>query len=419
MSGKRKYKSNYYKAGGGGGKKARYGEELKPGLKGFLITCGGNERYATIEAYRILNEYADKKYGTEQLSEDGNNPDQEDIEEDVDDIEGALNKQVKDIKKMNSRGTVRRFQSVQNKSKNVVFIKTTLETPGEFLLDIFNDILETKIKKTKVLLRFLPVIDTCHAKFDHITKQAQPIIEKYFHNAKESFSFCIMWKVRCNNTLKKEEVVTSLVKYIMSDDKIKHTIDYKTPDIVFNLDIVGNICCFGIVKDFYKYKKYNIDILLDATPEKPVENVDDAVKSVDDSVIKVADSVENVKKSIEEVQDSVNLVIDSVKNVVDSVTTVVDSVKTVINSVNENTDSSADHATDKNNESADVITIDAKVDDENTTEKEANKNVAQNINEHVITESVKTDNDEAENKVNSADDIKEESMNETKTEDLL
>ena len=36
-------------------------------MKGFLITCNNREKEAVKEAYNLLNEYADKLYGPEQV----------------------------------------------------------------------------------------------------------------------------------------------------------------------------------------------------------------------------------------------------------------------------------------------------------------------------------------------------------------
>lgn len=38
---------------------------LSPGLTGFLCTCNDRERECVLEAYNILNEYADQLYGKE------------------------------------------------------------------------------------------------------------------------------------------------------------------------------------------------------------------------------------------------------------------------------------------------------------------------------------------------------------------
>ncbi|XP_002168018.1 THUMP domain-containing protein 1 isoform X1 [Hydra vulgaris] len=245
---KRKNKA-YYKSSW---KKGNWAEELKPNIQGFIITCNCNEKQTVQECYRLLNEYAEKRYGPEVCEE--TNESYEDI-----DVDKALKKEVDEIKKM--KDTQRRFTSVKNKAKNVIFIKTTLPDPSQLSFDIYSDILSSQVRKTKFCLRLLPVVKTCYAKFDQIIAAATPLIEKFFHQSKSPFTFCIMWKVRCNNLLKKEEVVSRLVEIIFSEER-GHTTDYNAPKYVFNLDIIGNVCCFGFLEDYFKFKKYNLDLIV-------------------------------------------------------------------------------------------------------------------------------------------------------------
>lgn len=41
---------------------------VKPGIKGFVCTCNGNEKQCIRESYNILNEYADQLYGEEKVN---------------------------------------------------------------------------------------------------------------------------------------------------------------------------------------------------------------------------------------------------------------------------------------------------------------------------------------------------------------
>lgn len=49
-------------------KKKRMDLFVKPGLKGFLCTCNGYEKDCIRESYNLLNEYADKLYGEENVN---------------------------------------------------------------------------------------------------------------------------------------------------------------------------------------------------------------------------------------------------------------------------------------------------------------------------------------------------------------
>jgi len=240
-------------------KRPRTEEILRPGRQGFLITCANvHERKNTVmEAYRILNEYADKKYGPENILQ--NNNDDEDEDENIED---ALQKEVSGIKSSNAKGAERRFQSLPTKSKNTIFINANIEDPTSLLNEIFEDLISSQIKKTRTCLRFLPVMYTCYAKTDEIIKCAKKCIEPVFVNQTELeiIRFCIVWKTRCNNSLKRDDVLPPLVDYIFSE--VEHITDYNAPQLVVNIDVVGNICCIGLLKNFMEFKKYNIDLVV-------------------------------------------------------------------------------------------------------------------------------------------------------------
>jgi len=249
MSESRKRNKSYYK-GKFGSKKGRYNNDIRPKLKGFIITCGGQERSATLEGYKLLNEYADKKYGPEKI--EGMESDNEN-----DDIDATLSEQISSIKAA-AKSDERRFQSVQNKAKNVIFIKTTLDNPVDLVSDIFEDLLTSGLPKTQHCCKLLPVVDTCYAKVNHIVEAARPLFHKFFTESNQDFTYCIMWKARCNNTIKRDDVYPELIK-IIQEVEVNQKVSYTNPDVSINLDIIGNICCIGFLWNYHKYAKYNLD----------------------------------------------------------------------------------------------------------------------------------------------------------------
>ena len=57
-------KKNYFKAAKKS-KKYAEGKVLKEGMVGFLLTCNNREKEAVREGYNLLNEFADKLFGSE------------------------------------------------------------------------------------------------------------------------------------------------------------------------------------------------------------------------------------------------------------------------------------------------------------------------------------------------------------------
>jgi len=255
MSENRKRKKAFYK-GKYGGKKGKYQNDLRPKLKGFIITVNGQEKNARGEAYRLLNEYADKRYGPEQLDEAG----KESGDESEQDIEASLKQEVSNIKAAKDKD--RRFQIIQNKAKNVLFVKADVEDPNQLALDIFEDLSANSVAKTRHCCRLLPVIDTCYAKLNHIVEAAKPILKTLFTESQTPFStYCMTWKVRCNDTLKRDEVYGELLEYIKQFEG-DYEACYIDPDVVIDMNIIGNICCFGILRKWNQYSKYNLDAIV-------------------------------------------------------------------------------------------------------------------------------------------------------------
>ena len=64
-------------------KKPRRAFCLGPDQKGFLVTCNFREKEAIREAYQLLNEYADRMFGSEIAKPDPKSDD-DDVDEDID-----------------------------------------------------------------------------------------------------------------------------------------------------------------------------------------------------------------------------------------------------------------------------------------------------------------------------------------------
>lgn len=106
------------------------------------------------------------------------------------DIESALKKELSDIKSASSGQVERRFQSVQTKSSNVVFIKTNVDDPCALVNDVFSGFesgFESgSASNVRHCLKFVPVLETCHASIDEIVKRcSNTLIPTFFQGENE------------------------------------------------------------------------------------------------------------------------------------------------------------------------------------------------------------------------------------------
>ncbi|XP_041432388.1 THUMP domain-containing protein 1 isoform X2 [Xenopus laevis] len=201
QKGKKRFKSQFC----GNAKRQKRRHDLEVGMQGILITCNMNERKCVAEAYSLLNEYGDHMYGPEKLSEkdDGLSESEED-----DDAEAALKKEVNQIRTSTEKN-LRRFQSVESGANNVVFIRTLNVEPEKLVHHIFKDMYTTKKKKTRVILRMLPVSGTCKAFLEDLKKYAETFVAPWFKSPNKG-TFQIAYKARNNNHMNREEVIKEL-----------------------------------------------------------------------------------------------------------------------------------------------------------------------------------------------------------------
>ncbi|NP_001088169.1 THUMP domain containing 1 S homeolog isoform X1 [Xenopus laevis] len=277
QKGKKRYKSQFC----GNAKRQKRRHDLEVGMQGILITCNMNERKCVAEAYSLLNEYGDQMYGPEKLSEKDDGLTES--EEDDDDAEAALKKEVDQIRTSTEKN-LRRFQSVESGANNVVFIRTLNVEPEKFVHHIFKDVYTSKKKKTRVILRMLPVSGTCKAFLEDLKKYAETFFAPWFKSPNKG-TFQIVYKARNNNHMNREEVIKELAGIVASQNP-ENKVDLSKPENTIIVEIIKNVCCLSVVKDYTVFRKYNLQEVVKSSnednPQQPTkENKEDTPNSAD------------------------------------------------------------------------------------------------------------------------------------------
>ncbi|CAM4522367.1 unnamed protein product [Lepidochelys kempii] len=265
---KRRHKAQYVSGqqakrprGGGGG--AGGPRQLELGMQGILITCNMNERKCVGEAYSLLNEYGDLLYGPEKFT---NQDDRlSGSEEEEDDVEAALKKEVDQIRTSNEQ-KLRRFQSVESGANNVVFIRTLGVEPEKLVHHILMDLHTTKKKKTRVILRMLPISGTCKAFMEDMKKYSETFFEPWF-KAPNKGTFQIVYKARNNSHMSREEVIKELAGIVGSLNP-ENKVDLNNPQYTIVVEIIKNVCCLSVVKDYVLFRKYNLQEVVKSNKEE-------------------------------------------------------------------------------------------------------------------------------------------------------
>ncbi|XP_019505456.1 PREDICTED: THUMP domain-containing protein 1 [Hipposideros armiger] len=279
---KRKGKAQYMQA-----KRARRCDgggprQLEPGLQGILITCNMNERKCVGEAYNLLNEYGDDLFGPEKFSDKDQQPSGSKGEDD--DAEAALKKEVGDIK-ASTEMRLRRFQSVESGVNNVVFIRTLGIEPEKLVHHILQDMHKTKKKKTRVILRMLPILGTCKAFIEDMKKYAETFLEPWFKTPNKG-TFQIVYKSRNNSNIHRDEVIkvfAGIVGSLNSENKV----DLTNPQYTVVVEVIKAVCCLSVVKDYMLFRKYNLQEVVKTAKEPPQPPPEQAAQAADGKEAKV------------------------------------------------------------------------------------------------------------------------------------
>lgn len=282
---------------------------LEPGIKGFLATCNFREKDCVRECYNLLNEYAnsDEKIDSDATAslppnEEGAS-ENDDVEEE--DISTKLENEIKTMNALSKLDRTR-FQQVETKTPNCVFIKTTVPNPIDLGVKIVRDIAATKKQKTRVLLRFIPVEVVCKASIEDIKNAAGKLFDKYFLNV-EPKTFSIVVNKRYNNSVERMAVIRELAD-IVAFKNVQHKVDLKNAELSVVVEIIKGLCCLTVLPDYNELKKFNLVELGIAKEDKPKT---DASKT---------DEIDNDNANEKEVPNDANeLAVESSESVAEAV----------------------------------------------------------------------------------------------------
>lgn len=234
-------------------------------MQGILITCNMNERKCTAEAFNLLNEYADRLYGPEKLQDrDGSSSEEEEADEE--DVDVALKKEVAQLQASKVKQE-RRFQALDSGANNVIFIRTQKLEPDKLVHHILSDLHTTKKKKSRVILRMLPVNGTCKAFQEDMLKYLVTFLEPWFKTP-NCGTYQIAFKARNSSHNKRDEIIKSIAG-VVGKLNPKNKVDLTNPELTIIVEVIKAVCCVSVVKDYTLYRKYNVQEVVKEDIAKP------------------------------------------------------------------------------------------------------------------------------------------------------
>ncbi|XP_026158527.1 THUMP domain-containing protein 1 [Mastacembelus armatus] len=265
--------------------------ELEVGMQGILITCNMNQRKCTAEAFNLLSEYADQLYGPEKLQDNGSSG-----EEDVD---VALKKEVAQLQ---ASGTMqeKRFQALDSGANNVIFIRTQNLESDKLVHHILSDLHTTKKKKSRMILRMLPVTGTCKAFQEDMLRYLSTFLEPWFKTP-NCATYQVAFKSRNSSHNKREEIIKSIAGLVGKLNR-KNKVDLTNPELTIIVEVIKAVCCISVVKDYTLYRKYNVQEVVKEDSPKPDVNTAKTDTNTTEQVEKssVAETDQEEKKVEEE-----------------------------------------------------------------------------------------------------------------------
>lgn len=215
------------------------------------MTCNFREKECTQESYRLLNEYADELYGKSNVETETNSGTDDD-----DDISKQLESQIEQSK-VEVKEKAKRFLKLDTGTTNCLFIKTTLDA-RELGIKIVQDLVESQKKKSKNILRFIPISATCKAKVQDIVDCCGPLCDQFF--LKEPRSFSVVFNKRYNNDIHRDQVIKDVANLI-ANKNINNKVDLRNPQLTVLIEVIKGLCAISILPNYVQYKKYNLNEL--------------------------------------------------------------------------------------------------------------------------------------------------------------
>ncbi|KAG0215068.1 THUMP domain-containing protein 1 [Mortierella sp. NVP41] len=269
--------ANKRKGAGGqekGGKKAKVdihkvgkylpgGFPIDPKMKGVMVTCArGRETQAGKEACDLLSEYAQKLYGDD-FNED---PAEQDEDESIED---AIAREVAQAKK--SKGG-KKFLPLSTGTDCVIFIRAMDIEPARLCHYVLTDLQNSGSKRTRYCMRFIPVDETSYANMEDIETMSERVFKPYFHaEDQKPTTFKIIPKIRHNDKVERDTLLKKLAGLAGQDQS--HTVSMNDPEYIILAEVIKSICFLGVVRDYEKLKKYNIQSIFEAAQRSDDDNI--------------------------------------------------------------------------------------------------------------------------------------------------
>jgi len=271
---------------GAGGARWKSGSTLQPGMSGLIFTCNNEPQNCLRDAYRMLNEAAAalgmapdaaqlasgtleaKAAEKEPLNGDG------DEESEPEDVAEALAREravlVPTGAADSADGAVafakprRRFSQANTGVNSCLFVRVAALAQDAGVAPPINALAAHLFasvrdaagqRRTRFVLRCLPVLATCRADLDDIVATFRTIWPPA--EATPQGTFSVQFKVRNFDKLSRDDVISG-VAAVVHELTPQLRVCHAAPGHVIAVNVMRSVACLSLLVDFQANRKYNL-----------------------------------------------------------------------------------------------------------------------------------------------------------------
>ena len=229
---------------------------IEPGYSGVYATCLKNkEGQCRKELLALFQEKAEEYFDMSQVEGEGEDDDDESLS-----IEDKIKREVNELNQTTTVTKKEPLKPINLDCMCLVFIKTRKPIdPERLVYGIVKELAETKVKRTRVTNKLLPVTYTVSASIDQLKLLAEKVLKPHFHSGEDQkpVKYAIQVDRRNFNTIAREDVIKTVASCI---DKATygHEVELKQYEKLILVNCYKNSIGMSVVDDWLKYDKYNL-----------------------------------------------------------------------------------------------------------------------------------------------------------------
>ena len=186
------------------------------------------------------------------------------------------------------RDDIDAFQIVDFETQCVRMITAnhpSIQDPSLFMRPLLDDILSAPVehkRKTSAVSKVIPFQMSCRGNLVDfevaVKKLCQSVLAGYIEQIKRQpgrdadakVTIAGLFRRRSHTTITREFALPLLMREACSVSP-DLGVDLKNPDLLFIVEIIKNCCCLCISADFYRFSKYNLEMLYQPDSKQPIE----------------------------------------------------------------------------------------------------------------------------------------------------